>query len=79
MYDQTVDNDLPYPGHTLDQLDGPVPLWFAVYEARQSDHGALTLPARAMLEGPPARLIAGLRAGSRLPGPYTASQDKADP
>jgi hypothetical protein len=79
VYDQTADHDLPHPGHSLDQLDGPVSLLFAVSEARQTDQGALTLPIGAMLEGPPARLIAGLRAGSRLPGPYTASKDKADP
>ena len=60
VYDQMTDHDLPHPSHTLGQLHGPVPLLFAVYEARQSDHGALTLPAGAMLEGPPARLIAGL-------------------
>jgi hypothetical protein len=72
-------HDLPHPSHSLGQLHGPVPLWFAVDEARQTDHGALTLPAGVMLEGPPARLIAALRARCRLPGPYTASKDKADP
>jgi hypothetical protein len=74
-----TDHDLPHSSHTLDQLDGPVSLLFAVSEARQTDQGALTPPARAMMQGPPACLIAGLRAGSRLPGPYTASKDKADP
>jgi hypothetical protein len=64
-YSPMTDHELCHPSHTQGPGDRPVPRLCAIYDAPHSDHGALTPPARARVKGPPARLLAGLRARSR--------------
>jgi len=60
-----TDHEPRYPSHTFDPEGRPVPRLCAIYDTRHSDHSALTPPARPMMEGLPACLLAGLSAWSR--------------